>query len=399
VRKVQAEVETSRRKVDENSSGYCQARSRLPIELFDKALHHTAARAEQKADYPIPDWRRNVRVVDATSAQMPDTAANRKRYHYPTGQKKGCGFPVMRISALFSLACGTISHITTAACYTGELVMFKVLWPALKSGDILLGDRMYGCFPVLASLSLRGVDVVARLHQGRNLDLRRAPKLAKDDWLVTFQKAYTVPSYMSKREWTKLPGEIRVRIIRSTISMKGFRTKTIWIVTTLLDSKRYSAEDIASLFLRRWQMELTFRDLKTTMGMEMLSCRTPSMVEKELRMYLVAHNCLRSLMLESALKHVLPPHRISFKGTIDTVRSFLPVMLRSSTKTRIRLRSRILAILAEDALPYRPGRREPRAIKRRPKQYPMLTAPRHVFKEIPHKGNKLTCKRTQTILT
>ena len=399
VRKVQAECETSQRKIDESSSGYCQARSRLPIELLDNTLHHTATRAEQKADYPIPDWRRNVKVVDVTSAQMPDTAANCKRYHYPTGQKKGCGFPVMRISALFSLACGTISHITTAACYTGELVMFKVLWPALKPGDILLGDRMYGCFPVLASLSSRSVDVVARLHQSRNLDLRRAPKLGPDDWLVSFQKGYIVPPYMSKREWKKLPDNIHVRIIRSRISMKGFRTRTIWIVTTLLDSKRYTAEDIAGLYLRRWQMELTFRDLKTTMAMDMFICKTPNMVEKELRMYLVAYNCLRTLMLESALKHVIPQYRISFKGTIDTVRSFLPAMLRSAKTTRTRLRSRLLAILAEDALPYRPGRNEPRAIKRRPKQYPMLTAPRHHFKEVPHKGNNPTGKCTQTILT
>jgi hypothetical protein len=181
--------------------------------------------------------------------------------------------------------------------------------------------------------------------------------------------------------------------------MKGFRTKTIWIVTTLLDSQRYTAEDIAGLYLRRWQMELSFRDLKTTMGMEMFRCRTPNMVEKELRMYLVAYNCLRTLMLDSGLKHFLPPHRISFKGTVDTVRSFLPTMLRSSTRVRNRLRSRILAILAEDVLPCRPGRSEPRAIKRRPKQYPMLMTPRHVFKEIPHRGNKLACKRVQIILT
>jgi hypothetical protein len=193
VRKVQAEAETSRSRIDANSSAYCQARSRMPIELLDRVLQHTAARAEQKADYPIPDWRRHVKVVDVTSAQMPDTAANCKRYHYPTGQKKGCSFPVIRISALFSLACGAMSDITTAACYTGELVMFKVLWPALKPGDILLGDRMYGCFPILATLPLRGVDVVARLHQCRNLDLRRAPKLGQDDWLVTFHKAYIVP--------------------------------------------------------------------------------------------------------------------------------------------------------------------------------------------------------------
>jgi hypothetical protein len=400
VRKVQAEAENVRKKIDESSSAYCQARARLPIERCDNAVRYTAEYADRKAIDGVPGWDRPIKVVDASSAQVPDTTANAKSYHYPTGQKKGCRFPVLRFMALFSLASGVIHDITTAACYTGELTMLKVLWPCLNPGDILLGDRVYGCFPLLATLPLQGVDVVARLHQGRNLDLRHAPKLGHDDWLATFHKSYIVPPYMTRMEWGKVPATILVRIIRANIVARGFRSRTIWIVTTLTDAKRYTREAIVELYLRRWEMELTFRDLKTTMGMEVLHCLTPQMIEKELRMFIIAYNCVRTLMVESATKYHIPPQRISFKGTVDTIRSFYPAMLRVvSTRARNRLRSRLLEILAADELPFRPGRIEPRAVKRRPKQYPMLTAPRHVFKEIPHKGNNIACKRIQTILT
>ena len=400
VRKAQAEAEGVHRKIDESSSAYCQARARLPIDVCDNALRTTAEYADRKAIDGVPGWDRPIKVVDASSAQVPDTDANGKSYRYPTGQKKGCRFPVLRFLALFSLASGVIHNITTAACYTGELTMLKVLWPSLNPGDILLGDRMYGCFPLLAAMPLQGVDVVARLNQCRNLDLRRAPKLGHDDWLVSFHKADIVPPYMTRKEWKKLPETIVVRIIRSRISVKGFRTRTIWIVTTLTDPTRYSREAIVELYLRRWEMELTFRDVKTTMGMEALHCLSPQMIEKELRMFLIAYNCVRALMVEAATKHGLRPQRISFKGTVDTIRSFFPALLRAGSKrARNRLHSRLLEILAADELPFRPGRVEPRAVKRRPKPYPLLTAPRRLYKELPHKGNPRPHKRPQVILT
>jgi hypothetical protein len=181
--------------------------------------------------------------------------------------------------------------------------------------------------------------------------------------------------------------------------MKGFRTRTMWIVTTLLDAELYPAGTIADLYLRRWQMELSFRDLKTTLGMESLRCRTPEMIEKEILTFLIAHNFLRALMAEAATTHQVPRQRISFKGTLDTIRSFHPAMLRASSKRiRNRLRCRLLAILAADQLPLRPGRSEPRAVKKRPKPYPLLTKPRRIFKELPHKG-KTRNKRPQVILT
>lgn len=229
----------------------------------------------------VPGWTRPIKVVDATSFKTPDTPENRKKYHYPTGQKKGCGFPVLRALAVFSLAGGAIHQIITAACYTAELIMFKTLWPTLQRGDILLGDRVYGCFPLLASLPLQGVDVVARLNQARQLDLRRAEHLGENDWRTTFKKHYVMPPYMTKEEWEALPATITVRIIRSHPAIKGFRTRTIWIVTTLLDATLYPSAAIIELYLRRWQMELSFRDLKTTLGMETLRCRSPQMIEKK----------------------------------------------------------------------------------------------------------------------
>ena len=399
VRKVQAEYETHRRKIDESSSGYCQARARLPLTLFQNGMEQSAQQADRMALHHIPGWDRPVKVIDATSFSTPDTPANQKQYHYPTGQKKGCGFPVMRALAIFSLASGAISQIITAACYTGEMAMLKSLWQTLLPGDIALGDRMYGCFVFLAAMPRQGVDVVARLSQGRNLDLRHAPKLGPNDWLTSLPKPMQPAACMTLSEWKALPDTIPVRIIRSRIQIKGFRTRTIWIVTTLLDAQLYSASAICDLYWQRWQMELSFRDLKTTMGMESLRCRTPDMLEKELRVFLIAYNCVRALMAEAASTHALPRQRISFNGTIDALRSFTPVMLRTNSKhLRARLHSRLLEILTADALPVRSGRSEPRAVKKRPKHYPLLTKPRHIFKALPHNGKKRV-KRPQVILT
>jgi len=398
VRKVQAEHETRHQRVDESSSGYCQARARLPLTLFKDGMERTAQCADRMAPR-LPGWNRPVKVVDATSFRTPDTQANRDQYHYPTGQKKGCGFPVMRALAIFSLTSGAISQIVTAACYAGEMVMLKSLWPSLLPGDIALGDRMYGCFAFLAAMPLQGVDGVARLNQGRNLDLRQALKLGPNDWLSAFPKPRPTPACMTPSEWKALPDSIPVRIIRSRLQIKGFRTKAIWIVTTLLDAQLYPAAAICDLYLQRWQMELSFRDLKTTMGMESLRCRTPAMIEKELRVGLIAYNCVRALMAEAATTHALPRLRISFKGTLDALRAFAPVMLFApSQRSRTRLHSRLLLILAADPLPVRPGRSEPRAVKKRPKPYPRLTKHRRLFKARPHKGPS-TIKRHQVILT
>ncbi len=254
-----------------------------------------------------------------------------------------------------------------------------------------MGDRAFGGYTVLAQLPLRGVDVITRLHQGRRFRPRDGRRIGAGQWLVTWRKPPKRPNYLTEKEWAEVPETITVRIIRVRVQEKGFRSRQLWISTTLLDPIAYPAEQIAHLYRRRWDMELCFRDLKTTMGMEELRCRTPAMAHKELLAFLVAHNFMRCLIAQAASAHQVCRTRISFKGAVDAARSFHQAMrLARSRQQARRLHLRLLEILAKDLVPLRPGRYEPRAVKRRPKPYCRLTKPRRIYRETPHRG-----KRTQ----
>ena len=388
VRKVQAQLEHQRLQVDENTSAYCQARSRLPAHLLTGAFHQSARAAEQRSALIRLFGNRPVKVVDACTFQLPDTPANRKAYPYPAGQKRGCGFPVLKTLAIFSLASGAFLHFATGTWRTSEGSLLWRLMTTVQPGDIWLGDRVFGAFVFLASLPARQADALFRLHHARKLDLRNATKLGRNDWLVTFHKfPYLRAPYLSARDWMALPDSIQVRVIHAHIPIKGFRTRDLWLVSTLLDPLAYPAEELIALYFRRWEIELSFRDIKTTMGMEALSCRSPAMILKELIVFLIAHNCIRAVMAEAAHTHDVPRQRISFKGTVDTLRSFLPELLNAhSLRGFQRLHRRLLQILAFDLLPLRPNRSEPRAVKHRPKPYPLLTKPRRQFKAPVHKG-------------
>ena len=389
VRQVQAFCENDRLLIDESNSAYCQARSRMPTVCLHQALEDSARSADRLATAGVPGWTRPIKVVDASSVRLPDSKENREIYPYPSGQKKGCGFPVMQISGLYSLASGAILKTVQSAWKVHEVRLFKDLWTHLDQGDVLLGDRPYGAYVFMAMLPLRGVDMVCRRHEGRGFDRRKAKKIGHGEWLVTWYRPKKKPDYFSTEEWMMVPEQITVRIIHVRLREKGFRTQEIWISTTLLDPIAYPAESIAALYRRRWDMELCFRDLKTTMGMEELRCKTPAMVHKELLVYLVAHNFIRCLIAEAASTHQVCRTRISFKGAVDAIRSFSHAMrLARSIRQAKRLRRRLLSILARDLVPHRPNRREPRAVKRRPKPYPLLTKPRHIFKEVPHHGRK-----------
>jgi hypothetical protein len=187
-----------------------------------------------------------------------------------------------------------------------------------------------------------------------------------------------------------VPDSITVRIIHVRLGSQGFRTRQLWLSTTLLEPAAYPAEQIARMYHRRWDMELCFRHMKTTMGMEELRCRTPAMAHKELLAFLIAHNFMRCLIAQAANAHQVDHTRISFKGTVDAARSFHQAMRQARSRRHAkRLQRRLLEILALDLVPHRPGRREPRAVKRRPKPYQRLTKPRHQFREVPHRGKKL----------
>jgi hypothetical protein len=295
----------------------------------------------------------------------------------------------MQLCGLYSLASGAILKTVQDSWSAHEVRLFKDLWPELLSGDILLGDRPFGAYVLLALLPLRGVDVVTRLHQRRGFNRRQAKKIGPSDWLVTWTRPLKRPDYLSEEEWSTVPEQISVRIIHVRVETKGFRTRELWLSTTLLDPITYPAEQVAQLYRRRWDMELCFRDLKTTMGMEELRCRSPAMVHKELLAFLIAHNFIRCLIAQAATTHQVSRTRISFKGAVDAARSFYQAMrLARSARKANSLYRRLIEILARDQVPLRPDRCEPRAVKRRPKPYSLLTKPRHRFKEMPHRGRK-----------
>lgn len=389
VRHVQALLRLQNRPpIEEDNSAYVQARQRLPLERMEAALKATAQAADLRASPSCGQWQgRPVKVVDASSTQLPDTAENQKRYPQPSGQKPGCGFPVMKFLALFSLASGAILEVLFESLRSHDLRLFRRLWEYLKPGDIALGDRAFGDYATLAGLPRQQVDVLARLHARRKVDFRKAKRLAQNDGLFVWRKPGQRPDYLSEPEWAALPEQITVRIVRFTATIRGQRARRITLVTTLLEAKVYPAEQLAALYARRWRLELCFRDLKTTLGMEQLSCKSPEMVQKEALAFLIAHNLIRCVMAEAAARFEADLERISFKGSVDALRQYSEAIGKArNRKQRSQLWDDLLLNLARDLVPLRLGRHEPRAVKRRPKPYPLLNKPRHRFKEIPHRN-------------
>ena len=377
----------ARKSLDENTSAYCQARGRLPAERLQAILPATAQVADRRSASRSLCQGRPVKVVDGSTVSLPDTPANQKAYPQVGNQKPGCGFPLLKFVVLFSLASGAILALAKGNRFQGELRLLRALWEELKSGDILLGDRGFSDYVTLALSVLRDVDVVARLHHARPADLRAGQYLGPQDRLLTWTKPKVKPPYLKAREWKAVPETLTVRIIRFQIAIAGFRPRRITLVTTLLDPELYPKEELAALYLRRWRLELCLRDLKTTLGMEQLRCQSPQMAEKELLVYLIAHNFIRWLMQEAATEHQVALERISFKGTVDAVRQFSSALAQArNRKQRRALRDGLLQAIARDLVPERPGRREPRAVKRRPKAYALLNRPRAKYVDIPHRN-------------
>lgn len=388
VRQVQALFRLhGRGPVDEGDSAYVQARQRLPRERLEKALNATAQAADRRVGLCGQLQGRSVKVVDGSSTQLADTSENQKRYPQPASQKPGCGFPVMKLVALFSLTSGAILNVILDSLHHHDLRLLRGLWDQLKKGDILLGDRAFGEYTTVAGLPRQGVDVVARLHHRRKVDFRKAQRLGRNDGLFVWTKGCQQSEILSATEWGLLPAQITVRIIRFTATIRGFRSRRLTLVTTLLDPKLYPAQELAALYARRWRLELCLRDLKTTMGMEELRCKTPDMAEKELLAYLVAHNLIRCLIAEAVARHPVDLERVSFKGSVDALRQYCDTIAKArNRKMRRQLWEDLLLNLARDLVRHRPNRSESRAVKRRPKPYPLLNQPRRRFKEISHRN-------------
>jgi hypothetical protein len=372
-----------RLKLSEDDSPYCQARKRLPKPILQKVLQATAQAAEQGVRQ---NWRfhdHDVKVADGSTVLAPDTPKNQRSFPQHRNQAPGCGFPLVRLVALFSLASGALLAVATGNKHDAELQLFRRhLWGLLKKTDVLLADRCFCDYVTLAWLKLkRGVDCVLRLQHCRPHDLRRGKRLGKWDRLVIWQKPLGRTRTATRRLWGLLPQQITLRLIAYPVHIPGFRARKICLVTTLLDPLAYPAAELAQLYLRRWGVELFLRQIKTTLQMEMLSGKSPAVLEREILMHFIAYNLIRCVMVQAASISGHDLARLSFKGSLDTVRHFSQVIAQAKTrKQQNQLVANMLSALVHDPLPDRPHRVEPRTRKRRPKPFPLMHQPRRQFK-------------------
>lgn len=382
VRKVQAWYVARRQpRPGSGTAAYCNARSRLPDDTLLDIHLHTADESQRRVTTDQLWCGRHVKVIDGTGVSMPDTPANQKAFPQPSNQKKGCGFPVAKLVGCFCLASGALLHWAEGTKHVHELKLFRKFFSFFRPNDIVLTDRGFCSYVDIALLLRGGVDSVMRLHQARLNDLRYGKRLGPNDRLVTWQKPIQRPRGCILADWRRAPQTLTLRQVFVTITVPGFRTQSLVVVTTLIDPILYPADEIAKLYLRRWSVELFFRDIKITLGMDVLRCQTPDMVRKEIIMHAIAYNLIRALMQQAAALYHVPIERLSFKGSVDTLRQWADPLNAAADKPReqARLINQLLQILAEDIVPLRPKRTEPRVRKRRPKAYPLMTLPRHHY--------------------
>lgn len=366
-------------RLSENDGAYCRARARLPLDQFAKALSASARATDQCASQASALQARPVKVVDGSTVILPDTPKNRAAY--PPLHSPPPNFPQMRIVVLFSLCSGAVLALAGGNLHQSELALFSLLLNTLVKGDIVIGDRGFGGFVVVALLQGMGVDFVGRTTR-RTDGRRRIQRLGKDDGLMRWEKLARPSPWLALAGWAGLPPTLTVRVLRGRVVRRGFRVRQVTVITTLLDPKLYPADEVLRAYLQRWRLEMCLDDLKTTLGMDLLRSRSPAMARQEVYARLIGHNFVRWTMAQAARSHDVELERISFKGTLDAVRQFAQALSRArSQRNRAQLWAELLRTLAADHVPQRPGRREPRAVKRRKNKYPRLSVPRHRFRD------------------
>jgi hypothetical protein len=366
------------RLINQEDDPYIKARQRLPEGVPSRLMRHTARRCRERAEGA---WRwcgRTVKTVDGTTVSMPDTPANQAAYPQSRSQAPGLGFPLARLVVVFCLATGVVLESAIGpgrGKRTGENTLFRGLWESLDEDDVVLADRCYCSYFDIAMLKARGVDVVFRLHQQRRLDFRRGRRLGREDQVVSWPRPGR-PAWMDKATYERIPEALEVRQLRVHVRRRGFRTKVLDLVTTLLDAEIYTKEDLALLYRQRWHAELDLRSIKIALGMDVLRGQSPAMVRKEVGMTLAGYNLVRATMAQAAKEHRRDPRQLSFKGALQSFLAFAEQLRTSTGEKRQWLWEILLAGVATDEVGDRPARVEPRARKRRPKPYPLLVKPR-----------------------
>lgn len=351
-----------------NTSAYCQARGKLKMQTLRQAHEALVGWLQAKSQEHDTWCGRSVKLIDGTGFSMPDSGENRAVYPYAGGQMPGCGFPLGKLVAVFSLA-GHLVRFSHASWKTHEIGLARLLVGWIKPGEVVLADRGFCGWGLIALFLRKQVDVVMRLHQCRT------DRPGRSAW-----KRPQRPETWDREVWTGFPKELVMRIVRFRVTQPGFRTKQITLATTLLDEQAYPDEALIELYRLRWLVEGNYRDIKVTLGLDVLRTRTPQMIEREVLMQAIAHNMVRALMLEAAINRAVPLRRVSFKGALTAMRQWAPLLQTATSPQRKRLYEDLLGVIASDLLPVRPNRVEPRAVKRRPKVYQLMNKPRSVMR-------------------
>src|SRR6476646_10102551 len=310
------------------TGAYCRARKRLPEGFLSAAACSVGRGLDAKAGRGWLWKGRRVYVFDGTTVTMPGTPANQAAYPQVYNQGPGVGFPIARLGAVFSLACGAVVNLgfsRYAGKGQGEVSLLRRLWDVLAPGDVLLGDRLMSGWVGMHLLKERGGDTVSRLSAHRRADFRKGTRLGKDDHLVVWKKPTSIRS-VDRRTYNTLPDAITVREARFRVEQPGFRTRSVVVVTTLLDPAQASKEELASLYRARWNNELDLRSIKVVLQMDLLRCKTPELVRKEVWTHGLAYNLIRTVMAQAAAEDDVEPRSMSFKATVQVLEAFRPLI-------------------------------------------------------------------------
>ena len=362
----------------EATGAYCKARAKLPVPLLRRLATQLGDELERQAPAA---WRwkgRRTLLADGTTASGPDTPANQAQYPQPRTQKKGLGFPLIRLVVLLGFATAALLDCAIgpwSGKQAGEMALLRQLLGRILAGDVLVADRAFCSYWLMAELVRRNADGVFRMHQSRHYDFRAGRRLGRDAHIVTWARPAR-PDWMDKQTYQAMPETLQVRELRFSVQQKGYRVRQVIVATTLLDARRYSKDDLAQLYHHRWRVELDIRDIKQTLKMDVLRGKTPEMLRREIWAHLLAYNLVRQVMAQAARQKGLSPRQISFAGAKQTLDAFRVALQASDGELWQCLVKAMLVAIAGHQVGKRPGRCEPRQVKRRPKTLPMMTKPR-----------------------
>ena len=361
------------------TGAYCKARAKVPEKFLRRLTYQVGNGVEDEA----PDgWRwhkRRTMLVDGFETILDDTDANQAAYPQPTSQRPGLGFPMMRVVVFLAFATAVVAGAAFgpySGKETGETALFRELLDQVRANDIIVADRYYCSYFMIALLQQRGADVAFRLHQKRHYDFRRGERLGRNDHIVVWYRPER-PDWMDEATYATMPEVLIVREVRFNIDEPGCRSRQVIVATTLTNSRDYSNTDIADLYHQRWHAELDIRSIKQTLGMDMIHCKSPAMSRKALWANLLGYNLVRKVAAQAAWEHGLTPRQISFAGAVQTLEAFRDALTASDTSNRESVYARLFIAIATHRVGHRPGRVEPRRLKRRYDAYSLLTRPRN----------------------